>query len=184
MIRQVTNTHLKIDRMTQRDEQNSGLIDRTGLTVFATRESASESQTQDIGREFSRAIELPKTVCLSGQLGAGKTQFVKGIAHNFGVSSEIVVSPTFGILNLYGGDQLIQHLDLYRLADEDEFLNLGPDELFEKNALTLIEWGEKFMQSLPSATVFVQFEILDDSKRQITFLCNPDLLNEMLVKFK
>ena len=158
--------------MEKNSQENSGIIDKAGLSIIASRTSNAEKETIEIGRLFASGIQIPSTVCVSGQLGAGKTQFVKGIAQHFEFDSEKVVSPTFGIMNCYQGKELIQHLDVYRLNDEDEFLNLGPDELFENIAFTVIEWGEKFQQLLPKETIFVQFEILDTSKRRLNFLCN------------
>lgn len=99
------------------------------------------------------AAQLPRagTVLLSGELGAGKTTLAKGIAAaRAGVSPDEVSSPTFTLIHEYGDPVTVYHIDLYRLDEEREVLGLGLDELFDRDALVLVEWGEKFPRLMPA----------------------------------
>ena len=83
------------------------------------------------------------TVALCGTLGAGKTRLVQAIAEGLGVNRRDVVSPTFVLIQEYRGRRMIYHIDAYRLRDDDEFQQLGPDEYFESDGLVLIEWADR-----------------------------------------
>ncbi len=97
----------------------------------------------------------PGTVlALSGQLGAGKTTFVQGLAEGLGIT-EPVQSPTFILLNLYEG---LAHFDLYRLKTADDFTALGFHEYFHSGVLCAIEWPERIQELLPPGTVHIHFE--------------------------
>lgn len=87
----------------------------------------------------------------------------------FGADETSVVSPTFGLLNLYCVEHEVAHMDVYRLGDEDEFLNLGPEEIFESDQFLLVEWGERFQNLLPDETLFVEFELESKSERKLNF---------------
>ena len=134
-------------------------------------ETNSEQETQVLGCTIATHLanlELPLVVSLNGTLGAGKTRLVKGIAEALDVDSELVVSPTFSMVNHYRGKHgLIHHLDLYRVADSDELFELGADELFESKALTLVEWGGRFSECLPDSYLEIEFEILDQQRRRL-----------------
>ena len=91
-------------------------------------------------------------VCLVGDLGAGKTTFVKGICSFFGVAEEIVTSPTFVYMNQY---QDIAHFDLYRLKSEEQFLSMGFDEYFEPPYIACVEWPNILEKALPKKTFWI-----------------------------
>ncbi len=116
--------------------------------------SRSEAQTLEIARSFAASLRRGDVVALSGELGAGKTQFVKGVCRHFGVR-ELVASPTFILLNRYSGtdesgrELLIYHLDLYRVKSLDEVYDLGFEEFSSGDAICLIEWAERMTQLLP-----------------------------------
>ena len=108
------------------------------------KQSTSSAETLRIAR--SLAAEQPDCPAyyLQGELGAGKTLFAKGIADCFGIDPALVVSPTFTLVNRYsGGRRTIYHLDLYRIEDEHELIELGIEEMEEEGALILVEWAEK-----------------------------------------
>ena len=123
----------------------------------ATFISHSATETESLGAQFGRSAERGLVIALNGELGAGKTQFVRGLARGLG-SPARVHSPTFTLANEYGGGRLkLFHLDLYRLETERELLTLGLDEMAElPDALVLVEWGEKF----PSVMARADGEIL------------------------
>lgn len=140
-------------------------------------ESNSPEYTIKIGNNLAKLLSKGDVVVLSGDLGAGKTKFVEGFLHNFGLQDEIS-SPTFNIINEYiSSDNNIYHFDVYRLEDSDEFYAIGGEEYFEKG-ICLIEWGELISDVLPKDYIHVtinkdsnnedlrifEFEVNDDSK--------------------
>lgn len=113
--------------------------------------TASEEETIELGRELSRSILPPHgLVLLTGNLGAGKTTLVKGIAEGRGAAApEEVSSPTFTLIHEYGDPPRVYHADLYRLETARQAATLGLDELIGRDALVLIEWGERFPELWP-----------------------------------
>lgn len=110
----------------------------------------SEEETLALGRVLAAELPKPSVVLLIGNLGAGKTALAKGILHGLGVAAvEEVTSPTFTLIHEYG-EGAAYHIDLYRLDTPAEVATLGLEELFERNAVVLIEWGERFPQLMPS----------------------------------
>src|ERR1700733_4589572 len=103
----------------------------------------SEEETIEVGRRIARDLPSRAVVLLIGNLGAGKTTLAKGIVKGLGAAApEDVSSPTFTLIHEYGAN--VYHIDLYRLDEEREVATLGLEEIFEKEAVVLIEWGERF----------------------------------------
>jgi tRNA threonylcarbamoyladenosine biosynthesis protein TsaE len=131
-------------------------------------ETHSEEETIDLGRRI--AHELPKrgVVLLIGNLGAGKTTLAKGIISGLGAGNpEDVTSPTFTLIHEYNGGR-VYHVDLYRLDTPAQIATLGLDELFDRDAVVLVEWGERFPDLFPAERIEIRLQPLDDSIRQIT----------------
>lgn len=127
----------------------------------------SLDDTIRLGEAIARLMEMNDCVVLSGDLGAGKTQFAKGFAAGLGVDDEIT-SPTFNILFEYVGDELpLLHFDLYRLDEEDELTDIDFFGLLESGAVCLVEWGDKFPAAMPDERVDVQITVADDETRAI-----------------
>ena len=127
----------------------------------------SPTETQSFGKEFSAGLAPGDVVALSGDLGAGKTTLVQGIAEGLGVSARIN-SPTFIIVREYDG---FYHVDLYRLEEnvEREVTNLGiPDIIAGGKAILVIEWAERIKSMLPEKTIWVSIENLGNDSRKIT----------------
>jgi tRNA threonylcarbamoyladenosine biosynthesis protein TsaE len=116
------------------------------------------------------AEQLPNgtLVALNGTLGAGKTRLVQAVASVCGVEQAEVISPTFVLCREYVGRRTIFHADAYRLHDEDEFLQLGPEEWFQSPALTFLEWAEKVSACLPSDYIRLDLEVTGETSRVIT----------------
>ena len=113
--------------------------------------ASSEAETIELGRRLARELPPRGVVLLIGNLGAGKTTLAKGIASGLGAAApDDVTSPTFTLIHEYGGGR-VYHVDLYRLEEEREVATLGLEELFERDAMVLIEWGERFPRLLPAA---------------------------------
>lgn len=109
----------------------------------------SEMQTRDAARRLAFLLRAGDVICLIGDLGAGKTHFVKAVAEALDVPFDEVNSPTFTLIQEYAGSCLIRHCDTYRLRSAEEFADLGLDELFASDGITLIEWADRVEEYLP-----------------------------------
>ena len=111
---------------------------------------ADSSATEKLGLLLGRHLKDGDVLCLSGDLGAGKTLLSRGIATSLGVEPEAVTSPTFAIMNVYEGRELeVRHFDLYRLNRPEELEDIGFAEYAGGEGVTLIEWAELFSEQLP-----------------------------------
>lgn len=122
---------------------------------------------------------LPKRVVigLRGTLGAGKTRLVQAFAAASGVNRAVVTSPTFTIVQHYQGDRLIHHIDAYRLADEDEFIELGGEELIDDDATVIIEWPDRIARCLPIDTLMIELDVEPNPEtRTIRLSCRDSAL--------
>jgi tRNA threonylcarbamoyladenosine biosynthesis protein TsaE len=127
----------------------------------------SEEETIALGRRIALDLPRPAVVLLIGNLGAGKTTLAKGIVSGLGAAPpEEVSSPTFTLIHDYG-EGLVYHIDLYRLDRPEEVATLGLDEIFEKEAVVLIEWGERFPQLMPSKRIEIRLQPRDTNDREI-----------------
>lgn len=113
-----------------------------------------------LGKKVAQTIPSGTIIALSGDLGAGKTTFVQGLAQGLDIVDPIQ-SPTFTLLNIY---QNLYHFDLYRLKNESDFLGLGFDEYFQKDGICAIEWPERIPSLLPSHTLFIAFSYSDQQR--------------------
>ena len=115
--------------------------------------AASPEETESLGRRAGRALDGPALLLLSGELGAGKTLFVRGLAAGLGVDPDEVSSPTFSLVNRYEGGRLpLYHLDLYRIAGAAAAYDLGLEELLDERAVVAVEWPDRLAGfPLPSA---------------------------------
>ena len=132
-------------------------------------ETASEEETIAVGRRIAQQLPSRAVVLLIGNLGAGKTTLAKGIAAGLGVAEpDDVSSPTFPLIHEYGGGRLF-HIDLYRLETPAEVGTLGLDELFERDAIVVIEWGERFPELMPPDRIEIRLKTLDGDRREIQY---------------
>ena len=111
--------------------------------------AADESQTAAFGRALAAVLPLGAVVGLCGPLGAGKTRLVQAVAEAAGVDPHLVLSPTFVLIHEYRGGVPIYHFDAYRLRDDDEFLQLGPQEYFDGEGWSFVEWADRVRSLLP-----------------------------------
>jgi tRNA threonylcarbamoyladenosine biosynthesis protein TsaE len=118
--------------------------------------STCEADTERLGRALAEVLREGSVVALSGPLGAGKTR----------LDRRDVVSPTFVLVHEYHGTRPIYHLDAYRLADDDEFLQLGAEEYFPPPNLVFIEWAERVARCLPPDRVEIKIAALDGDQRR------------------
>ena len=134
-----------------------------------TFKTASEEETIALGEKLAHQLPRHAAVLLIGNLGAGKTTLAKGIAKGLGAADpDQVSSPTFTLIHEYGNLRKIYHVDLYRLDRVGEVAALGLDELFEKDSVVLVEWGERFPQIMPSERIEIRIEAGKGDQREIT----------------
>jgi tRNA threonylcarbamoyladenosine biosynthesis protein TsaE len=129
----------------------------------------SPEETIALGRELVSLLAPPKIVVLRGDLGAGKTTLVKGIAEGFHAAShDDVTSPTFTLIHEYRGPAAtLYHIDLYRIDTQRELETLGLDDLMTDNSVLLIEWGEKFPRFQRECDVEIAIERISENERKI-----------------
>ena len=143
--------------------------------------SKSESETEEIAYEFAKSLNNNSVVVLDGDLGAGKTKFVYGLAKYFNISN-LVCSPTFTIVNEYPVSSsknvnTIYHFDVYRLSGSDDFIDSIGTDYFEKG-MCIIEWGKIIQDILPENTIYVHIAHLpeNDNYRKITICKKGDVV--------
>jgi tRNA threonylcarbamoyladenosine biosynthesis protein TsaE len=138
---------------------------------MATFISHSPADTESLGERFGRAAQAGLVVALSGDLGAGKTQFVRGLARGLGIAGR-VHSPTFTLVNEYGGGRLkLFHLDLYRLETAEQILSAGIEEYLSPDGVSVVEWAERIANCELRISNFktVRIEIFGESERKIIY---------------
>jgi tRNA threonylcarbamoyladenosine biosynthesis protein TsaE len=140
----------------------------------------NEQDTARLGAALAEVLAPGTTVALIGTLGAGKTRLVQTVAEALGVPKGSVTSPTFVLVNEYTGGRLpIYHFDTYRLKDDDEFLDLGPDEYFESAGLTFVEWADRVAHLLPAERLEINLEVVDETERHIAINGTSPKTNEL-----
>ena len=132
--------------------------------------SNSVTDTESFAEQLAKGFTGGEVLLLHGDLGAGKTHFVKGLARGLGVD-DVITSPTFALHNAYCGRLTLNHFDFYRIEDAEEVAILGLDEYFyDKHAVAAIEWSENIKDLLPRTCIDVIIEKIDENSRKITIL--------------
>ena len=131
--------------------------------------SESEYETEKIGEDFAKSLPGGTVVAMYGDLGAGKTAFVRGMAKGMGLDCR-VSSPTFTIVNEYLGERELIHFDMYRLSDADELFDIGWEDYLNRGAVCAVEWSEKVEDAFFGDEIVVRIEKLDDAKRRISIV--------------
>ncbi len=126
----------------------------------------NEDDTRRLGAALADVMSEGTTVALIGTLGAGKTRLVQAIALGLGVAPGTVVSPTFVLCQEYYGRRTLYHMDAYRVKDDDEFLQLGSEEYFESDGITLVEWADRVIDCLPSDRIEIHIEVAGETARR------------------
>ena len=133
--------------------------------VFFT---SSEAETEALGEHLGRALPPGGAViALYGELGAGKTAFVRGLGRALGAEDD-VTSPTFTIVNEYRGDRELFHFDMYRLAGAEELFGIGWDDYLAREGVCAVEWSENVPEAFDGSEIRVSIEKTSDSGRRIT----------------
>lgn len=134
---------------------------------MATFISNSPAETEDFGRGFAQNVRPGDVLGLTGELGSGKTQFVKGLVAGLG-SSDAVTSPTFTLIHEYSHGRLpVYHFDFFRLEDRQSAERLGLDDYFFGTGVCVIEWADRFPELIPENACCIRFEIKSEKERTI-----------------
>jgi tRNA threonylcarbamoyladenosine biosynthesis protein TsaE len=142
--------------------------------------TTSPEQTWHIGRMLGARLAAGDTVCLYGDLGAGKTSFSYGIALGLEVKEQYITSPTFTLVNEYQGRVPFYHIDLYRLQGPGELESIGFGEYIDSDGVTVIEWAERAENELPAECFSVYLSTVDENSREIGFLVEGERYEKLL----
>lgn len=141
---------------------------------MTTATAVTREDTQALGKRLSASLRAGDVVLLSGQMGAGKSEFARGVARGLGITSA-VPSPSFTILNAYDEGRLpLYHFDWYRIGDESELTDMGLDEFIGGDGVCLIEWHERAEDLLPDTCLEVLLCRQEDESRIITLIPHGD----------
>ena len=144
----------------------------------------SPEETAHLAGTIGKIIREGTVICLDGELGVGKTLFVRALARTLGVESD-VTSPTFNLMNIYEAACTNVHFDLYRITSEEELEDIGFYEYAEATeGIVLIEWAEKFPDAMPADHLSVRIEALNDEERQFTFVAKGKKSRALLEELK
>lgn len=132
--------------------------------------TSSDEETRAIGRRFGKSLKENSLVCFFGDLGAGKTTFIKGLVSGVnGFAEDDVNSPTYTYLNIYPGIIPVFHFDLYRLEQVDDFLQMGFEDFLHAGGICCIEWSERISELIPKTAMRVCLKSCDRDTREIEF---------------
>lgn len=132
-------------------------------------ESVTESalETRAWGRKLAEKLESGDCLLLIGDLGAGKTTLVQGIAEGLGIDPQQVISPSFVLIRELDGTMPLYHVDAYRIEDPQELVEVGIQEYFEKPGVVAVEWGEKVRPLAPARAIEIRLELMEEDRRRI-----------------
>jgi tRNA threonylcarbamoyladenosine biosynthesis protein TsaE len=140
-----------------------------------------ERDTQRLGTALAEVFPPGTVVALIGTLGAGKTRLVQAVATALGVAPGNVTSPTFVLVNEYTGGRVpVYHFDTYRLKNEHEFLDLGPDEYFNSNGLVFVEWADRVTEFLPDERIEIEIEVTGETQRRVSIRGTSPRMEELV----
>ena len=138
--------------------------------------SLDERETVEIAENLESEKFPNMVICLKGDLGSGKTVFVKGFAQALGIK-ETITSPTFNLVKEYNGEAKLYHMDVYRLQDACE--TVGFDDYFDGKAISIIEWSELICDCLPTERLDINFNIVDENTRILKFYPHGEKYEEL-----
>ena len=138
------------------------------MTAMVEYETKSVAETEAVAAGLARALGPGSVIALGGNLGAGKTQFVRGLSVGLGGNTRSVSSPTYVLLNIYDGGRMpLYHLDAYRVTGAQDFEAIGFEELLEQGGVVVVEWASRVAELLPAETIWVEIEATGETSRRI-----------------
>ncbi|MDP8261127.1 MAG: tRNA (adenosine(37)-N6)-threonylcarbamoyltransferase complex ATPase subunit type 1 TsaE [Candidatus Kappaea frigidicola] len=144
--------------------------------------SKSDQETKRIAARLAKYLKAQDFLALCGDLGTGKTTFVKGLARGLGIKEEQVISPSFMLIRQYKGKLPLYHFDLYRLDYLEQVEFLGYEEYFYGEGVCCMEWANKIEELLPAEYLQINIKFLSEHKRKITFKSVSDRYNNIIGK--
>lgn len=138
--------------------------------------TSSELETVELAQNFESEKFPNMVICLNGELGSGKTMFVKGIANALGIN-DVITSPTFNIIKEYEGELPLYHLDVYRLDNAKN--DIGIEEYFTKGGVVVIEWAENIKDILPEERLDIKIKVLGENKRSLVITPRGEKYEEL-----
>jgi tRNA threonylcarbamoyladenosine biosynthesis protein TsaE len=142
-------------------------MSKTKEIILDGKVTSSEAETRDLAKAWAETHVQPGLiVALEGDLGAGKTHFVKGVAEALGMDPDRVSSPTYTLINEYEGNLPIYHFDLYRLEHEEEVWEIGAEEYFYGEGVCFVEWPDRIPGLLPEEVLWITIEKFGPTKRR------------------
>ncbi len=146
--------------------------------------SVSVKQTQKAASKLAKYLKPGDVVALIGDLGSGKTAFVKGLVSGLGINPRGVLSPTFVLMRQYHGKMMVNHFDLYRLKDIQQLREIGYEEYFYSDDITVIEWADRVKEALPREYLKIGFDFLGKNSRRLSFKAYGKRYEDHLRAFK
>jgi tRNA threonylcarbamoyladenosine biosynthesis protein TsaE len=138
------------------------------MRAFEETMTHSVAETEALAARLAETLRGGECIALNGDLGSGKTQFVRGLVRGLGGNTAAVSSPTFVLLHVYqGGRLLVFHLDAYRVAGPEDFESIGFTELLEQGGVVVVEWAKRVDALLPEGTICVDIESIGETERRI-----------------
>ena len=138
------------------------------MKIPSTKAVRDENETKDLAEEFAGVVKQGQVIVLNGNLGSGKTFFIKKVLHSFSILN--VSSPSFAIVNEYNGSIKAYHFDFFRLKNIDELHDIGwQDYLNDSNSVIFIEWGNQLQNALPKKRIEILITPTNDTKRRFDF---------------
>jgi tRNA threonylcarbamoyladenosine biosynthesis protein TsaE len=145
----------------------------------------NEAATDRLGKTLAQLLPPGAVIALEGTLGAGKTRLVQGVGVAVGIPADAVTSPTFMLIHEYRQGRVpLYHFDAYRLRDEDEFLELGPEEYFDGAGLTFIEWADRVIDCLPPMHWEIEIEVTGEQSRRCRIRTNNTEDDQVLARLE
>lgn len=176
------NTVNRFQGVTAGDQTEEAPKNSTLKTMISQFNSTSTKQTEQFAARCAECLEPGLVIGLIGNLGAGKTLFVRALVSAF-CGEEQVSSPTFVLMQEYYGDFTLYHFDVYRLKDEDEFLEMGGDEYLFGDGVCLIEWADKIIDLLPEDRVIIEIAHTGETSREFHITATGDTSEHFLGQF-
>lgn len=147
-------------------------------------DSQSVGDTKDIAYQIASGLKKGDIICLYGDLGSGKTTFVKGLTKRLKIEEDVVNSPTFVLMNVYEGKLPVYHFDLYRLEDIGEIAAIGYEEFLYGDGVAVVEWADRLKTMKPKEFLSVELKHKGEDKRQIVLSSLTSRYSSLIEKLK
>lgn len=158
------------------------ILDDTTLDFI----SSSAEQSVRLGVRLGEMLDVGDLICLSGELGTGKTTFAQGIGRGWGAAQSIT-SPTFVVVNEYPrmrGREVLYHIDCYRLESQADFFSAGLTDILDSDNVIMVEWPERIISFLPENRFWIDLRFINDTKRGLRFKAYGDRAGDLLNEFR